>query len=671
LEKKGKMMSGWQKRWFVSSGHYLTYYKNEQKKELLCSIDLEQVDVIQPNGMATQGMFQIQVKGGKLMNLRAPTGMEAVAWCDDLQTFSDRAAAAAQPQASGPPSGLPAGATGPNPDRAGPPPGDPPGPPPGGPPVSAEVQAVREDLYQYYAARKPTRLHEVGAIMEQYAGKEQEVVQMLEQAKLADAQADSLPPPTAQTVDEIRDELRAYYQSRNPAKVDEVDAIMAQFEGREMEVVTMLQQAKLAEAQAAQAAGGGEAAAGEAAEAAAATAAGGQSVDSIRRELLAYYQSRNPAKAAQVDAIMAQYAGREQEVVDMLRKAKAAQALAQGPPPPAQSDAPLSVEQVREQLRDYYQRRNPAKVAEVDAIMAQFEGRETEVVKMLQKAEAAEAEAAGQAAGGGGAAAAGEAAEAAAATAAGGQSVDSIRRELQAYYQSRNPAKAAQVDAIMAQYAGREQEVVDMLRKAKAAEALAQGAASPPAAAAPEEGEEGAEPTAAPAEEAEEGGEGDGARRGRSVQSIKQELREYYEARNPAKVQEVDAIMAQYAGREEEVVKMLQQAKLAPPPGEGGSAAPSAPQGQPGGQPGGGAEAQAQARAPVAAAAGGRALQTALQASLTAFLACRLTAIGSSVGLSPQLLLAAEDASGAVHDPAAAAATVAAQVRGSQTTLEH
>jgi hypothetical protein len=526
LEKKGKMMSGWQKRWFVSSGHYLTYYKNEQKKELLCSIDLEQVDVIQPNGMATQGMFQIQVKGGKLMNLRAPTGMEAVAWCDDLQTFSDRAAAAAQPQASGPPSGLPAGATGPNPDRAGPPPGDPPGPPPGGPPVSAEVQAVREDLYQYYAARKPTRLHEVGAIMEQYAGKEQEVVQMLEQAKLADAQADSLPPPTAQTVDEIRDELRAYYQSRNPAKVDEVDAIMAQFEGREMEVVTMLQQAKLAEAQAAQAAGGGEAAAGEAAEAAAATAAGGQSVDSIRRELLAYYQSRNPAKAAQVDAIMAQYAGREQEVVDMLRKAKAA-------------------------------------------------------------------------------------------------------------------------------------------------EALAQGAASPPAAAAPEEGEGGAEPTAAPAEEAEEGGEGDGARRGRSVQSIKQELREYYEARNPAKVQEVDAIMAQYAGREEEVVKMLQQAKLAPPPGEGGSAAPSAPQGQPGGQPGGGAEAQAQARAPVAAAAGGRALQTALQASLTAFLACRLTAIGSSVGLSPQLLLAAEDASGAVHDPAAAAATVAAQVRGTQTTLEH
>ena len=152
LEKKGKMMSGWQKRWFVSSGHYLTYYKNEQKKELLCSIDLEQVDVIQPNGMATHGMFQIQVKGGKLMNLRAPTGMEAVAWCDDLQTFSDH---------------------------------------------------------------------------------------------------------HAQTVDEIRDELRAYYQSRNPAKVDEVDAIMAQFEGREMEVVTMLQQAKLAEAQAAQAAGGG------------------------------------------------------------------------------------------------------------------------------------------------------------------------------------------------------------------------------------------------------------------------------------------------------------------------------------------------------------------------------------------------------------------------------
>ena len=234
-------MSGWQKRWFVSSGHYLTYYKNEQKKELLCSIDLEQVDVIQPNGMATHGMFQIQVKGGKLMNLRAPTGMEAVAWCDDLQTFSDH---------------------------------------------------------------------------------------------------------HAQTVDEIRDELRAYYQSRNPAKVDEVDAIMAQFEGREMEVVTMLQQAKLAEAQAAQAAGGGEAAAGEAVEAAAATPAGGQSVDSIRRELLAYYQSRNPAKATQVDAIMAQYAGREHEVVEMLRKAQAAEAQAQAQadeddaaaaPPPAPS----------------------------------------------------------------------------------------------------------------------------------------------------------------------------------------------------------------------------------------------------------------------------------------------------------------------------------------------
>jgi hypothetical protein len=52
-------------------------------------------------------------------------------------------------------------------------------------------------------------------------------------------------------------------------------------------------------------------------------------VDEIRHELLLYYRSRNPAKAAQVDAIMAQFAGREHEVVKLLREAQAAEAQAQ------------------------------------------------------------------------------------------------------------------------------------------------------------------------------------------------------------------------------------------------------------------------------------------------------------------------------------------------------
>ena len=45
LDKKGKMLAGWQRRWFQVAGHYLTYRSSESETDLKASVDLANVTV--------------------------------------------------------------------------------------------------------------------------------------------------------------------------------------------------------------------------------------------------------------------------------------------------------------------------------------------------------------------------------------------------------------------------------------------------------------------------------------------------------------------------------------------------------------------------------------------------------------------------------------------------
>jgi hypothetical protein len=96
----------------------------------------------------------------------------------------------------------------------------------------------------------------------------------------------------------------------------------------------------------------------------------------------------------------------------------------------------------RQCLHEFYQHRDTGKLAQVDGIIAQYAGREYEVMTMLDQARL--------------------------------QEKTTARQCLHEFYQDRDPAKLAQIDGIMAQYAGREYEVITMIENAKLAEAASQ-----------------------------------------------------------------------------------------------------------------------------------------------------------------------------------------------------
>jgi hypothetical protein len=60
LHKKGKLLSGWQQRWFEATGHYLRYYKAENRESMLAAIDLLQVCVEVPNKTKHSGIFHLR-----------------------------------------------------------------------------------------------------------------------------------------------------------------------------------------------------------------------------------------------------------------------------------------------------------------------------------------------------------------------------------------------------------------------------------------------------------------------------------------------------------------------------------------------------------------------------------------------------------------------------------
>lgn len=93
MEKKGYLMKkgsgfggSWQKRYFVASGHYLKYYKNETEnhngKTPLAAIDLRKVEIGTEVDHADQ--IEIVIGGGDHVRLKADSRSEANSWKDKI-----------------------------------------------------------------------------------------------------------------------------------------------------------------------------------------------------------------------------------------------------------------------------------------------------------------------------------------------------------------------------------------------------------------------------------------------------------------------------------------------------------------------------------------------------------------------------------------------------------
>jgi hypothetical protein len=124
--------------------------------------------------------------------------------------------------------------------------------------------------------------------------------------------------------------------------------------------------------------------------------AGGVS-DEVRAQMVAFYEAYDPSKLPHVDAVMGQFAGREEELLAMLAAARAkkeeedaaaaaAAAAAAGAVGGGGGEEAGGLATVRAQVVGFYQEYDPAKLPHVDMVMGQFAGREEELLAMLAAA---------------------------------------------------------------------------------------------------------------------------------------------------------------------------------------------------------------------------------------------------------------------------------------------
>ena len=93
LQKRGKLLSGWQRRWFQVAGNYLTYRSSEDPSaELKASVDLRDVQVdVGGSGGGGDDVFHIRSLSASkvIMSLRAPSAQEAENWVVHLRDVTD------------------------------------------------------------------------------------------------------------------------------------------------------------------------------------------------------------------------------------------------------------------------------------------------------------------------------------------------------------------------------------------------------------------------------------------------------------------------------------------------------------------------------------------------------------------------------------------------------
>ena len=316
-----------------------------------------------------------------------------------------------------------------------------------------------------------------------------------------------------------------------------------------------------------------------------------------RERMVALYQKYDPSKVGTVDAMLAKFPGREEAVIKKLVEKYGPEPEQGGAPTPAATPAatpraavatpaatpsatPRPAATPRERMVALYQKYDPSKVGTVDAMLAKFPGREEAVIKKLVEKYGPEPEPEAPAAVPPPAEApvpappakappkakAPPAAAVAKAVAApspvspppapveAAPAPMSLRDRMVALYNHYDPAKASSVDALLAKYKGKEEQILAKMVDKYGPEPPAPSAQ--PAAAEPKP----ATPTAAaPAS---------------TPASTRARVLRYCEAKAPAFAPKVDELIAKYGGNEAEIMEKLTK-KFGPEPAVEDAPAPA------------------------------------------------------------------------------------------------
>jgi preprotein translocase subunit Sec61beta len=342
-------------------------------------------------------------------------------------------------------------------------------------------------LTRYYATYNPEKLPTVEGTLQKFAGREEEMFAVLVQKYGPEPPITSAPVAAPQESEraDYKQRLQRYYQHYNPDKLADVDATVAKYAGREEDMFAALVQKYGPEPPLQQ------------------PPTAGAAASPYRDRLARFYQQYNPEKLSTVDATLAKFGGREEEMFQALVQKYGAEP--RGIPHSAATPGDLLY---RTRLARFYERYNPEKVGMVDATLEKFAGREEEMFAALVHKYGPEPRSR-----------AGSTAEA-----PGFQ--NDHRARLVRFYQQYQPDRLANVDATLAKFAGREDEMFAALVQ-----------------------KYGSEPVQQPS----------------GADHFKSRLTRMYETYNPERLSTVEATLTKFAGREEEMFAALVQ-KYGPEP---------------------------------------------------------------------------------------------------------
>eukprot|EP00760_Papus_ankaliazontas_P017134 PhM_4_TR17042/c0_g1_i5/m.34835 len=251
----------------------------------------------------------------------------------------------------------------------------------------------------------------------------------------------------------MQERLERFFAHYNPDKIANIPVILKQFEGQEEELFATLVSKYGPEPGAPAITNGqqpppssttvrpgrGDAPASDTAH------------DTYRDRLIRFFEAYNRNKIANVDLILEQYQGNEEELFATLvgkygpepgAEAKATPATVNEQPPLPSNTSNA----VRDRLVRYFEAYNPSKLSNVDVILQQFAGKEEELFATLVSKYGPEPSAES---------------EVAPAAIANEQSppTNAVRDRLVRYFETYNPSKLSNVDVILQQFAGKEEEL--------------------------------------------------------------------------------------------------------------------------------------------------------------------------------------------------------------------
>ena len=94
---------------------------------------------------------------------------------------------------------------------------------------------ARKALTDFYASRDPAKLVQVDDLLNEFAGQESKILEMI---KLAES-------PRGDVVREAKQKLITFYEQKDPSKLVRVDAMMEEFSGHEHKIIEMVKYADL------------------------------------------------------------------------------------------------------------------------------------------------------------------------------------------------------------------------------------------------------------------------------------------------------------------------------------------------------------------------------------------------------------------------------------------